>query len=516
MTRNQPGVAVIGAGLGGLSAAIRLRAAGAEVDVFEARNQPGGRASQLRSPQGHVFDTGPTLLLMLDPLRDLFQSTGRRLEDYLDVRLIDPSYRVFFADGTEFDSSVNLPTMLREIKEKIGEVEAENYFSFFQYLSALYRETVSRFVDRNFDSIGDFINLRSLQVLTRYRMLQRLYSRVSRHFSDERLRMMFSFQSMYLGISPFEAPSVYSVVTYMESGEGIWFPMGGLHAVPRALEKLALELGVRIHYEKGVERIEVSDGQAKTLLLKDGTRFEAGAVVANADLPYVYRNLVGEADRPHWNNERIGKLQNSSSTYMLYLGVNKQYDKLLHHNVFFGEDYRGALDDIFHRGRIPQDIAFYVNIPNRTDASLAPPGHDAVYVLVPVPHQGAEIDWKVEAPKLRAEVFRRLREKGFDLEPHIVWEQEYTPETWENDYFLHQGAAFGLSHNFMQSAFFRPKNRSEDIGNLYFAGASTTPGNGIPMVLISGKLAAARLVEDRPELLVEKGKSTEAGPLVAA
>lgn len=499
ITGGEQNAVVIGAGIGGLATAIRLQRAGVQVDLFEAKSGPGGRAYQIKSPQGHVFDTGPTLLLMLDPLRELFADAGRRLEDYLDVRLVDPSYRVHFADGTEFDSSVNLPTMIREIKTKIGEEEAENYFSFFNYLASLYRETVPKFVTRNFDRLGDFISPRNLNVLARYRMLEKLYTRVSRHFKDDRLRMLFSFQSMYLGISPFDAPSVYAVVTYMESGEGIWFPMGGLHAVPQALAKLATELGVRVHYDTPVERVLVENGRAAGVRLKNGAEVQAGAVVANADLPFVYKNLVAPADRPSWTDAKVDGLAYSSSTYMLYLGVKKQYEKLLHHNVFFGAGYRNALDDIFRNGKVPapEDLALYVNVPNRTDPSLAPEGEDAVYVLVPVPHNGAGIDWSVQGPALRAEVFRRLKEKGFDLEPHLTFEQALTPDDWENDFSLAKGAAFGLSHNFFQSAYFRPKNKSEDIDGLYFAGASTTPGNGIPMVIISGKLAAERVLEDR-------------------
>lgn len=489
---------VIGAGIGGLAAAIRLRKAGMHVTLFEAKGGPGGRAGRITSPAGHVFDTGPTLLLMLDPLRELFRDAGRRLEDYLDVRLVDPSYRVHFADGTVFDSSVNLPAMIREIKEKIGEEEAENYFGFFNYLAALYRETVPKFVARNFDRLGDFISPRNLNVLARYRMLEKLYSRVSRHFKDDRLRMLFSFQSMYLGISPFDAPSVYSVVTYMESGEGIWFPMGGLHAVPEALAKLAAELGVEIRYDAPVERILVQGGRAVGVRLASGDEAAASSVVANADLPFVYKHLVHAADRPSWTDAKIDELEYSSSTYMLYLGVSKQYPELLHHNVFFGRGYREALDDIFNNGKVPapEDLAIYLNVPNRTDPSLAPAGEDAVYILVPVPHNGAGIDWAAKGPELRAHVLRRLKAKGFDFEPYLTYEKVLTPEDWQTDYALAKGAAFGLSHTFFQSAYFRPKNKSEDIEGLYFAGASTTPGNGIPMVILSGRLAAERVLAD--------------------
>lgn len=355
-----------------------------------------------------------------------------------------------------------------------------------------------KFVTRNFDRLGDFISPRNLNVLARYRMLEKLYTRVSRHFKDDRLRMLFSFQSMYLGISPFDAPSVYSVVTYMESGEGIWFPMGGLYAVPQALAKLATELGVNIRYDAPVERILIEGGRTTGVRLASGEVIGATNVVANADLPFVYKQLIDEADRPSWSDEKLDALEYSSSTYMLYLGVNKQYPELLHHNVFFGRGYRAALDAIFKQGKVPEaeDLALYVNVPNRTDPSLAPAGEDAVYVLVPVPHNGAAIDWAVKGPELRAHVLRRLKAKGFDLEPHITYEKAVTPADWERGFSLAKGAAFGLSHTFFQSAYFRPKNKSEDIEGLYFAGASTTPGNGIPMVIISGKLAAERVLAD--------------------
>ncbi len=491
-------IAVIGAGLAGLSAASLLAKKGFDVTVFEKNANPGGRMNRLVTPGGFTFDTGPTLLLMLSSLRKLFGKLDRNIDDYLELKLLQPSYRAFYPDGTEFDSSTNIALMTKEIRDKLdGEGEIERYLRFFSYLSKLYRLTIPNFVDRNYRRLSDFINPKSLYYLASLKMLGSLYGKVSSFFKDERLRMLFSFQTMYLGISPFEAPSVYGVVTYMESGEGVYFPVGGMYKVVQSLEKVGAEYGVKFRYNSEVTKIERDGARATSLVINGSERETFDSYLVNADLPYAYETLLGETPRKNALPQN-GALKSSSSAYLMYLGLDRQYKHLPHHNVVFSADYKLNLDDIFERQVLPDDPAFYVCIPNRTDASLAPEGCDSVYVLVPVPHQTRNVDWQKDEPAFKERILKGMSDRlGMtDVREHIVFEKTFTPDDWASEYNLWKGSAFGLSHSFFQSAYFRPQNKSKTLGNVYFAGASTIPGNGVPMVIISGSLAAERIAED--------------------
>lgn len=491
-------IAIVGAGLAGLSAASLLAKNGHDVTVFEKNAAPGGRMNRLVTEEGFKFDTGPTLLLMLSSLRKLFTKLEKNIEDYMELKLLEPSYRVFYADGTEFNSSTNIAMMTNEIREKLnGDADIESYLKFFSYLSRLYRLTIPNFVDRNYRRLSDFINPKSLYYLATLKMLGSLYGRVSNYFRDERLKMLFSFQTMYLGISPFEAPSVYGVVTYMESGEGIYFPVGGMYKIVESIQEIAVEYGVKFRYNSEVTKIEKDGDHASSLVINHSERETFDVYLVNADLPYAYETLLDETPKKN-AVPNSGELKSSSSAYMMYLGTDKQYKHLLHHNVVFSGDYKLNLDDIFKRQILPEDPAFYVCIPNRSDASLAPEGGDSIYVLVPVPHKTPNIDWNRDEPAFRERILNRMSDRlGMtDIRDHIVYEKTFTPDAWANEYNLWKGSAFGLSHSFFQSAYFRPQNKSKTLNNVYFAGASTVPGNGIPMVIISGSLAAERIEED--------------------
>jgi len=481
-------VLIVGAGLGGLASAVRLAARGYRVRILERHATPGGRCGLWES-DGFRFDTGPTLLLMIDYLRKVFDDAGRRLEDYLELRQLDPNYRVHYADGTTLDVTSRINGMLEGV-ERIEPGAGPRFLRFLAETSKLYRIGLAAFVDRNVHRGRDFFNLKNGLLLLRARAMERLQSMVSRYFADERLQQAFSFQSLYLGLSPYDSPAIYSLLPYTEVAGGLYFPMGGMHAIPRALARLATELGVEISYQTEVSALVRSGDRIAAVRLADGSRLDADLVVVNADLPYAYETLLGE---PY---QGIDRLDVSCSAFLMYLGVDRTYPDLPHHNLVVPADLRRACDDIFERHQVPADPAFYVCNPNKTDPALAPAGTENIYVLVPVPSQDPAhpIDWAVEGPRLEAEMLERLERFGLaDLRRHLVTRRTFTPADFKVQLSATRGEAFGLAHGIDQVGYFRPHNRHAACTNLFFVGQSTHPGCGVPMVLISSRLVVERM-----------------------
>lgn len=490
MHRPQTTVAIVGAGVGGLAAAARLAHAGFAVSVYERAPGPGGRCGRVRLGP-YAFDLGPTLLLMPEVLEETFAAVGRDVHQHLRLVRCEPNYRIHFRDGSHATFTTDLAAMGREL-ERLEPGSLRRYLDFLARGQVQYATSLERFVGRNFDHLGQFLTPRSLLAVLAVRAHRRMYPEVSRYFADERLRAALSFQTMYLGISPYDAPAVYGLLPFTELAHGIWYPEGGLHEIPRALARVAEDLGAAISYDAAVRRIRIEAGRTTGLELEDGRRVAADVVLCNADLPWAYRHLVApEASRLR----NADRLRYTSSAYMLYLGTRRTYPALLHHNVFFGRDYRGSFEDLFRRHRVPADPSFYVNVSARTDPGVAPAGRDNVYVLVPVPHQDARLDWASEGRRLREHVLTRLAACGADLRDAIEVERHVTPDDWAADLNLERGAAFGLSHDFFQVGVFRPANRDPRIPNLFFVGASTQPGTGLPMVLLSARLATERILE---------------------
>jgi phytoene desaturase len=482
-------VAVVGAGVGGLAAAARLAAAGFDVQVFERGSAPGGRCGRV-TLGAFRFDLGPTLLLMPEVLEETFAAVGHRMQDHLRLTRCDPNYRIHFADGSHATFTSELTAMGREL-ERLEPGSFAHYLRFLARGHVQYATSLERFVGRNFDHLGQFLTPANLLAVLDVRAHRKMYAEVSRYFADERLRAALSFQTMYLGISPFDGPAVYGLLPFTELAHGIWYPDGGLHEIPRALARVAEDLGAVIHYDAAVRRIDVAGGRATGCTLEDGRRVTADVVLCNADLPWAYRNLIApEASRLRGAD----RLRYTSSAYMMYLGTSGTFPALVHHNVFFGRDYRGSFDDLFRRLRVPADPSFYVNVAARTDARVAPAGRDGVYVLVPVPHRDARLDWAAEGARLRAHVLERLAACGADLRHAIDVEHHVTPDDWAETLNLERGAAFGLSHDFFQVGVFRPANQDPNVRNLFFVGASTQPGTGLPMVLLSARLATERIL----------------------
>jgi phytoene desaturase len=485
-------VLVIGAGLGGLAAAIRLRHRGYEVTVLERHAVPGGRCGLWES-EGFRFDTGPTLLLMVEYLHALFTDVGRPTEAYLDLVQLDPNYRVHFPDGRSLDVTSRLNAMLQEV-ERIEPGAGPELLRFLATTARLYRVGLDGFVDRNVHHRRDFLSFRNGLLLVRGGATRRLERLVARFFRSEALRHTFSFQSLYLGLSPFEAPAIYGLLPYAEIAGGLHFPRGGMHALPRGLARLAAELGVRFHYQTDVARLEREAGRIAAVRLADGTRLSADLVLANADLPYVYQQLLGE---PHPRAERLAY---SCSAFLMYLGVGRCYPGLPHHTLVVPPDLRGACGDIFGRHQVPAVPPYYICNPSKTDPSLAPEGCESLYVLVPVPSQapGRETDWSVEGPRLEQEMLARLERFGLrGLRERLVTSRTFTPADFATRFSATRGEAFGLAHGLDQVGYLRPHNRHPAYRNLYFVGQSTHPGCGIPMVLISARLVAERMVEEQ-------------------
>lgn len=472
-------IAIVGAGVGGLATALRLAHRGCRVTVFEKNNYIGGRNRTLQVGRCR-FDSGPTLLMMLDPFRKLFADVGEDFDAALQPTLCDPSYRVFWRDGSSIDATTDVERMQARLMALVGEEDARAYPGFLGRIKRLYEEAIPNFVRTNFSTLADVAHPQQLSRVVRHRMLGNLAREVSRSFQDERTRMLFSFQSMYLGLSPFQAPFVYSTLAYMEYGEGIFYPKGGLGRITDQIAELARERGASIRLESPIESVK---GSAVTL--SDGTREDFDAVVVNADLPYTQEKLEGQPKKSY---------RNSCSAHLLYLEYQGELPKLAHHNVFFGSDYEGNFEDLFGDLRFPVDPAFYVCASCKSDASAAPTGVTNLFVLIPVPNlsYGATHD---EVRATEDIVFDRLTETvGF--EARRVGEIERRgPAEWESELNLHEGAAFGISADLFQSAFMRPRNKSKQAG-VYYVGASTVPGNGLPMVLISAELVESRLEKD--------------------
>lgn len=487
---------VVGAGVGGLCAAARLAHEGYDVEVYEKNRGPGGRCG-LMEVDGYRFDMGPTLLLMPEVARETFAAVGRNLDDYLTLHRCDPNYRLTFSDGSHLQMSTNLADLRGEF-EKIEKGSGEALLEFLRLGDRQYRVSLERFVGRNFDHLGQFLTPANLREVVAIKALASMYKEVAKLFDDARLRAALTFQTMYLGISPYEAPAVYGLLPFVEIALGIFFPKGGMFAIPLALEKLCKELGVRFHYNAEVERITTQ--RAGKRLITDGVRLKGGqvvradAVLCNVDLPFAYKNLLGEEVK---SERDFSKAKYTSSAFMFYWGIDQKIAGLEHHNAYLDSDYEGSFADIFANGRVPKSPSFYVNVPSKTDPTMAPAGKDSVYVLVPVPDSSFTVDWASEGQRIRKHVLDTLSAKmGVpDLGSHIVVERVFTPDDWQTAFSLERGAAFGLSHNFMQVGPFRPVNQDKRVRNLFFVGASTQPGTGIPMVMLSAKLVTERVLQ---------------------
>lgn len=485
---------VVGAGVGGLAAAVRLAHRGFAVTVLERHDVPGGRVGLWRS-HGFTFDTGASLVMMTEYWHRLFRDVGRRLEDYVTLVQLDPCYRIHFPDGTAHDRTSSLNRLI-EGCEAIEPGCGPRLLAWLAKTGRMYDGGL-RFIGRNMHRLRDMLSLPNLRMLGGAGALGDLQALTGRYFRDERLRQSFSFQTLYLGLSPYESLAVYSLLPYVEIAGGIHYPMGGMYRLPAALEQLAKELGVRFRYGTQVARVERDSQVVTGVVLAGGERIGADLVVMNADLPYAYDRLLGE---PYPD---IEKKRFSCSAVLMYLGVSRTYPHLRHHNFVVGRDMQAACEDMFVRHRMPEDPPFYVVATTRTDPGQAPPGCENLFVLVLAPTQPTDrsrwIDWSSEGPRVEERTLHRMEATlGLtDIRRYIITRRLATPQTFTDRYGNLRGEAFGLSHNLRQIGWFRPHNRHARLRNLYFVGQSTHPGCGLPMVLISAECVVDRILAER-------------------
>jgi phytoene desaturase len=489
LVMNKRTALIVGAGLGGIATAGRLARHGYDVTVFEKNAIPGGRCGQILC-DGHRFDTGPTLFLMPEVFEETFSALGENMKEWLDLRRVDPTYRIRFGDGTEIDLTANINHMQAQLEK----IEPGSFGGFLKYLNEghlHYKISLDKFVGRNFKNIFEYFSPANLPLLFQLKALVKHYDNIGHYFKSPHLKAAFTFQNMYLGLSPYDAPATYSLLQYTELADGVWFPIGGMYEVITSLVKIAESLGVKFRYNTPVESIEINGARATGVRLLDGESYQADIIIANADLPYVYKKLLPQDTIINGLDKK--KYTCSSITY--YWGVDKAYPQLGMHNVFLAGDYRASFDRIFNDFTLPDEPSFYVHAPTRIDPAAAPEGKETLMVLVPVGHLN---DGQADVPEMvnraREYVFKRLQEIGItDLKENISFETVYSQQEWQNLYNLDKGAAFGLSHNFWQVGYLRPQNRHARYKNLYFVGASTHPGTGLPIVLLSARLVTERI-----------------------
>lgn len=479
-------VIIIGAGLGGLSAACRLAKAGFSVTVLEKNEAVGGKVNFVEA-NGYKFDTGASLLTMRHVLDELFEFCGKRVEDYLEIVPLEPICRYFWSDGTRFDASQNIEKTENEIA-KLESSDVENFRKYLADSKQKYEIAERTFLAKSLNDLPKLLTLDNLTDLLKISTLKTLDKHNASYFKSRKLQQLFNRFATYNGSSPYQTPATFALIPFVEFGLGAWYVRGGMYEIPRALEKLATELGVKIFIGAEVEKIVVEDKKAVGVKVS-GEIAGADFVVSNADAVETYRNLLP-----------IKKFQNrepSCSGVVLLLGTRKKIANLAHHNIFFSDDYRGEFDAIFKEKIPAPHPTIYICATSRTDETQSPDGHENLFVLVNAPYTNDKINWQTEAKSYRDLIIKKLESFGLeDLESSIDFEQIITPEDFEKKYRANRGSIYGISSNGIFSAFLRVPNRSRELENLYFVGGATHPGGGIPLVLLSGKMTA-EMIEER-------------------
>ncbi|MDD3306084.1 MAG: phytoene desaturase family protein [Acetobacterium sp.] len=492
-------IIVIGAGVSGLASAVRLLNEGFEVELYEKNSQVGGRMGVING-NGFTFDLGPTILMMPQIYEEVFSNCGRNPADYLQMERLDPIYKVYFGDGTTHEASSELSSLINTL-ESVSETETQGYLAYLADVYKRYLVAKEHFIDRSFRKATDFYNPKTLLAGLRLRTFDNAFDSVGKFVKDQKLKELLSFQTLYIGISPFNGPSIYTIIPMIELTYGVWFLKGGMRAMALAMEKLFLEMGGKLFLDAAVERINF-DGKVARSVTVDGVAKSGDGVVCSADFPYAMKALLPD-DFKHkkYQPAKVDDLDYSCSAYMLYLGLDKRdFPGLNVHNLVFSKDFRGNLEDIF-AGRFPADPSIYVYAPALLDEDLAPTDQLGLYVLVPVPNlKDGPLNWEDQAAVAgyRRQALEKIRQivPLEDFERHIIFEKTYTPLDFKDDFNALFGATFGLRPTLLQSNYWRPQPKAMGYENLYFAGSSAHPGAGVPIVLTSAKITVAEILRD--------------------
>ncbi|MDZ4670478.1 MAG: phytoene desaturase family protein [Phototrophicales bacterium] len=491
MTDKKP-IIIIGAGIGGLSAAIRLAVAGERVVIIEKNAQVGGKMYQIEK-DGYRWDTGPSVITMRHVFEELFRVAGRNLDDYITLLPLEPLTRYFYPDGMMFDATSNLSHMAEQIAEW-DERDVAGYFRYLAYVATIHRITGPVFIYDQPPRLASFLKVPITDWL-KADPLRQMQPAINGFVKSPYLRQLLGRFATYVGGSPYHAPATLNVIAHVEMTGGVWYPQGGVYTIAQALEKLAGELGVEIRTSTPITKIDVKNGVAVAVITASGERIESRAILANADVTTVYENLLPR----EFAEKRLNKLKRqepSGSGFVMLLGVEGNYPQLAHHNILFSGDYRREFMSIFKQGIPADDMTIYIAITSKTDSSHAPHGHENWFVMVNAPAVSLQYDWDSQKMAYREKVLTRLGQFGIEIRDKIRSEQIITPNDLQAMSGAWRGALYGASANSKWTAFKRPHNRCADIRGLYFAGGTTHPGGGVPMVMLSGKVASEMILED--------------------
>ncbi len=485
-------VLIVGAGPGGLASAILLASAGVKVKIIERLPVVGGRTSSIEA-DGFRFDLGPTFFLYPRVLEEIFSAAGTTLSREVEMVRLDPQYRIMFGGGGELHATPDIARMEQQIAA-LAPDDAPGFRKFLEENRTKLR-CMEPCLETPFLRWRDLLNLRLLKMLPMLRPHQSLDQYLGRFFRDPRIRLAFSFQSKYLGMSPFRCPSLFSILSFLEYEHGVFHPIGGCSAVTAAMARVAQRLGVEIETATPVQELIFEQDRAVGLRTASGLE-KADAIVVNADFARAMQRLVPDRLRRRWTDRKIATKKFSCSTFMMYLGIEGRFE-LPHHSIHIAEDYKRNLDEVENRHILSEDPSFYVQNASVTDPTLAPAGHSTLYVLAPVTHQHPNVDWSRERDGFRAKMLRQIAKAGFtDVERRIRFERVVTPDDWDRKYEIHRGATFNLSHSLDQMLYLRPRNRFEDVAGLYLVGGGTHPGSGLPVIFESARITSRLLLGD--------------------
>ena len=491
--QNKKEAAVIGSGFGGIAAAIRLQASGFKTTLFESRDRAGGRAYRYEI-DGYSFDAGPTVITVPDTIEELFQICGKDMNDYVTLMPVEPYYRLYWEDGKQFDYSQHSEKLREQIKA-LAPDDLDGYDRFCAYAEQVYEKGYKELCHVPFLKFTDMLKVApDLIKLQAYRSV---YSTVSKFVKNEKMRQVLSFNSLLIGGNPFQASAIYTLIHPLEKKFGVWFPKGGTHALIMGLIKLFEDMGGKLLLNTPVEEI-ITDQHTVTGVRTHQGIHSCNAVVSNGDVHQTYKQLLAREPKAKTKAWKVGHMRHSMSLFVMHFGTNKKFPNLVHHNILLGNRYRGLLDDIFHNGVLAEDFSLYLHAPGRSDPSLAPEGGESFYVLSPVPNlKKLPEDWDKIGQIYGDRILKALEDQVMPgLRDSIVVKKIFTPKDFENELGAYQGAAFSLEPTLTQSAWFRTHNRDSRIKGLYFVGAGTHPGAGVPGVIGSAKATASVLLED--------------------